>query len=350
MYDGMDASRVKVLPEAAQLEMVRAAATLAAEDRGDAGSVVRLTDVVWHEPVVVGPEQQVHVDLHPGAHGAADTWAVFADAGAGTGSSGTVSVLHEAGAERVDLTAYGTGQRPGTLLVDLAAGGSGGRTNAVVVPGQLAACLAAVAREADWDAADVWLLGADEVTYADSSRQAVKGAVEILLDPSGRTATLSVDLVDRRGKSLVSFRALRVSADERQPAEAGAEQAGPVASAASPGQAGPVGAAAPAATSQTVETVPPGPGRRTEMTGWTVAECLDWELKDVVFHLLKLPVDKLDETANLQDYGFDSISLVELAGVLGERLGVELTPDVFFSYPTLARLARPPQGRVGFKT
>ncbi|MFI1227671.1 MULTISPECIES: beta-ketoacyl synthase N-terminal-like domain-containing protein, partial [unclassified Streptomyces] len=81
-----------------------------------------------------------------------------------------------------------------------------------------------------------------------------------------------------------------------------------------------------------------GPGRRVEMVGFSVAECLEWELKDSVSQLLKLPVAKLDEGANLQDYGFDSISLVEFAGVLGERLGAELTPDVFFSHPTLVSL------------
>ncbi|MER0246027.1 beta-ketoacyl synthase N-terminal-like domain-containing protein, partial [Streptomyces sp. HSW2009] len=84
--------------------------------------------------------------------------------------------------------------------------------------------------------------------------------------------------------------------------------------------------------------VAPGPGRRAEMVGWSIAQCLEWELKDAVSQLLKLPIDKLDESANLQDYGFDSISLVEFAGVLAERLGIELTPDVFFSYPTLEGL------------
>src|SRR5699024_12180345 len=73
--------------------------------------------------------------------------------------------------------------------------------------------------------------------------------------------------------------------------------------------------------------------------GWTVGQCLAWELRDVVGQLLKLPVDRLDDAAGLRDYGFDSVSLVELAGVLGERIGVDLTPDVFFSYPSLELMA-----------
>ncbi|MGY0063721.1 SDR family NAD(P)-dependent oxidoreductase [Streptomyces sp. LZ34] len=335
MFDGMDASRIKVLPEAAQLEMVRAAALLAAEERGDAwgdaGPLVRLTNVAWHKPVVVGPGQQVHVDLLAGSDGGANDWAVFADAGEDAGSSGTVTVLHDAVPEYVDVEAYGSGRRSGALLVDLggpasSSSSSDGRPDAVVIPGQLAVGLSAVAQDAGWDGREVRLLAADEVTYADSSRhEAVWGAVDIAHDPAGRReATLSVDLVDQQGASLVRFRGLRISAEGHQPVTAPADAT-----------------ATATDTVQTVETVaevPAGPGRRSEMAGWSVAECLEWELKDVVFQLLKLPVDKLDEAANLQDYGFDSISLVEFAGVLAERLGVDLTPDVFFSYPTLAGL------------
>src|SRR5690606_29250739 len=103
MSDGMNASpdaalgTVKVLPEAAQLEMVRAAAMLAAEDTAQ---VVRVANVTWHEPVIVGKGEQVHVDLYPSDNGESD-WTVYADHGtddAGTvstvttGSTGTVSV------------------------------------------------------------------------------------------------------------------------------------------------------------------------------------------------------------------------------------------------------------------
>ncbi|MDT0269588.1 SDR family NAD(P)-dependent oxidoreductase, partial [Streptomyces sp. DSM 44915] len=332
MFDGTDASRVKVLPEAAQLEMVRAAAILAAEERGDGGRdsapVVRLTDVVWHAPVVIGPGQQVHVDLHPGAAGGANDWAVFADAGEDSGSTGSVTVLTaaETSAETVDLAAFRSGRRPGALLVDLAPARAEGRAEAVVVPGQLAHCLAAVADRLGWGGRELWPLSVDEVTYVGASRTgSAWGAVEVVGDAErDDEVTLAIDLVDRDGVSQVRFRGLRVTAEDRAPATAPAEAPAP--------------AAAPAAApTERVET-PAGPGRRAEMAGWSVAECLEWELKDVVFQLLKLPAGKLDDEANLQDYGFDSISLVEFAGVLSERLGLDLTPDVFFSHPTLAAL------------
>ncbi|MFF2651020.1 SDR family NAD(P)-dependent oxidoreductase, partial [Streptomyces sp. NPDC058045] len=324
MFNAMDTSRAKVLPGAAQLEMVRAAVILAAEEQGeftgDAGPVVRITNVVWGEPVVVGPGQQVHVDLYPGGDG--DEWAVIADANDEAGSGGGVAVLPKAKPDRVDVRAYGTADRPGSLLVDL---GEADRSNdAVVVPGQFARCLNAVARDRGWGEREVALLSADEVTYAGLARYAaVRGAVEIVPDPSGRReATLTVDLVDEQGISLVAFRGLRVSAEEQ---------------ATSPQPRG--GASGTDTASGGTAAVEPGPGRRVEMAGWSVAECLEWELKDAVSQLLKLPVSKLDEGANLQDYGFDSISLVEFAGVLGERMDIELTPDVFFSHPTLESLS-----------
>src|SRR5699024_6130829 len=64
-----------------------------------------------------------------------------------------------------------------------------------------------------------------------------------------------------------------------------------------------------------------GVGRRAEMAGWTVGQCLAWELRDVVGQLLKLPVDRLDDAAGVRDYGVVSVSLVGLAGVVGGWVG-----------------------------
>jgi acyl carrier protein len=293
MADGM----VKVLPEAAQLEMVRAAAKLASKEDAGGNVVVRLTDVAWHEPVVVDRDHQVHVDLVPNADG---EWTVYAGDGRTedtitcVGSTGRVTVLPDAPLDAMDPS--------GSLLVDLT---TSSPSNALPVPGHLAACLAAV-----WHERPVSLLRADEVTYAPEpgGRPAVRAVVSCEMTVTGGTeAMLAIDLIDGDGTSLVRFRGLRVAV----PAEAVAVVA--------------------------------GPGRRAGMAGWSVAQCLEWELKDAVSQLLKLPADKLDDTANLQDYGFDSISLVEFAGVLAERLGVDLTPDVTTrrSRPSTARAAPP---------
>ncbi|WP_157998054.1 type I polyketide synthase [Ornithinibacillus scapharcae] len=85
--------------------------------------------------------------------------------------------------------------------------------------------------------------------------------------------------------------------------------------------------------------VPPGKGRRPEMEDWTIEECVLWELKDGVTQILKMPSEKLDVKENLAEFGFDSISLGEFASVLSDRYEIDITPDLFFSYPTLERLS-----------
>ncbi|MGP3972319.1 hypothetical protein, partial [Streptomyces sp. 6N223] len=239
MVDGM----VKVLPEAAQLDMVRAAAKLATEGGGD---VVRLTDVAWHEPVVVDRDHQVYVDLVPNGE-----WTVYAGGGrteqdiTGVGSTGRVTVLPDARREYVDV------DTPGSLLVELA----DSPADALPVPRQLAACLAAVGRNAGWGERPVSLLRADEATYADEpGREAVRAVVAYEMTGAGSEAVLAIDVVDREGLSLVRFRGLRVAV--------------PVAE---------------------VVVAAAGPGRRAVMAGWSVGQCLEWELKDAVSGLLKLP-------------------------------------------------------------
>ncbi|MEU8268267.1 SDR family NAD(P)-dependent oxidoreductase [Sphaerisporangium sp. NPDC049002] len=54
---------------------------------------------------------------------------------------------------------------------------------------------------------------------------------------------------------------------------------------------------------------------------------------------LNLPVEEIDADEELGGYGFDSISLTELAGRLNDRYGLTLAPTVFFEYRTLRSLA-----------
>jgi polyketide synthase PksN len=79
-------------------------------------------------------------------------------------------------------------------------------------------------------------------------------------------------------------------------------------------------------------------GGRAELKGLSVAQCVMWELKRHASELLKLPRERLDDDENLADFGFDSIGLAEFARRLTQQFGVEFSPSVFFSYPTLAQL------------
>ncbi|MCQ4167677.1 SDR family NAD(P)-dependent oxidoreductase, partial [Tahibacter harae] len=83
----------------------------------------------------------------------------------------------------------------------------------------------------------------------------------------------------------------------------------------------------------------PAVARRAELRGLPLAECVMWDLKSVVGDILKLDRMRLDEQENLADFGFDSVSLAELAARLTAHFDLNISPSVFFSYPTLAKLA-----------
>ncbi|WP_029191117.1 beta-ketoacyl synthase N-terminal-like domain-containing protein, partial [Ornithinibacillus scapharcae] len=85
--------------------------------------------------------------------------------------------------------------------------------------------------------------------------------------------------------------------------------------------------------------ISPGKGRRPQMKDWTIEQCLIWEIKDSIGQILRIPKEKLNVGENLADFGFDSISLGEFASVLSELYEIDVTPDLFFSYPTIERLS-----------
>ncbi len=81
-------------------------------------------------------------------------------------------------------------------------------------------------------------------------------------------------------------------------------------------------------------------GNRAELKGLSVAQCVAFELTGHVGALLKLPRERLDAEENLADFGLDSIGLAELARRLTQHFGIEVSPSVFFSHPTLAQLTQ----------
>jgi polyketide synthase PksN len=83
-----------------------------------------------------------------------------------------------------------------------------------------------------------------------------------------------------------------------------------------------------------------GKGRRVEMKGFSLEECLEWDLKEHVSKLLKISRDKIDIEENLAEFGFDSISLAEFAALLANHYGIELTPALFFQYSTLQKITQ----------
>ena len=80
-------------------------------------------------------------------------------------------------------------------------------------------------------------------------------------------------------------------------------------------------------------------GKRPEMKGLDLKECVEWDLKEHTSQLLKIPRERLNLDTNFADFGFDSISLAEFAKVLTAHYKIEVTPSVFFGYSTLEKLA-----------
>ena len=53
-----------------------------------------------------------------------------------------------------------------------------------------------------------------------------------------------------------------------------------------------------------------------------------------------MPIEKIALNVNFADFGFDSISLTSLSTELADVFKTRITPDVFFSYPTVSKLAK----------
>jgi thioesterase domain-containing protein/acyl carrier protein len=79
-------------------------------------------------------------------------------------------------------------------------------------------------------------------------------------------------------------------------------------------------------------------GRRDEMRGLGIEACMEWDLKEHISSLLKTPRERLDIQTNLADIGFDSISLTEMAKLLSHYYGIQVTPSIFFGYPTIEEI------------
>ncbi|WP_071642516.1 SDR family NAD(P)-dependent oxidoreductase [Paenibacillus polymyxa] len=58
-----------------------------------------------------------------------------------------------------------------------------------------------------------------------------------------------------------------------------------------------------------------------------------------ISNMLKVKLDEIDHEGELHEYGFDSITLTELANVLNQTYTLDLTPTIFFEYATIRDLA-----------
>ena len=73
--------------------------------------------------------------------------------------------------------------------------------------------------------------------------------------------------------------------------------------------------------------------------GSTLEQCVTRDLMQHIHELLQIPLERIEPRRNLTEYGFESISLTQLAARLSAYFGFELRATVLFGYPTLSALA-----------
>ncbi|MEE8057880.1 MAG: SDR family NAD(P)-dependent oxidoreductase, partial [Pseudomonadales bacterium] len=87
-------------------------------------------------------------------------------------------------------------------------------------------------------------------------------------------------------------------------------------------------------------TQPPTPAQaRTVIDTDTLFSKLQNVLLQKAAELLKIRVEDLDADTELNEYGFDSISLTEFINQLNQRYQLTLAPTIFFEYPTIETFA-----------
>ncbi|WP_139487920.1 SDR family NAD(P)-dependent oxidoreductase [Brevibacillus dissolubilis] len=80
--------------------------------------------------------------------------------------------------------------------------------------------------------------------------------------------------------------------------------------------------------------------RQAVTDGFDIEKAVLEDLQELVSQILKIPRNQLDAEENLAEFGFDSISLAELATVLTNHYQIEMTPATLFGHSTLEKLTR----------
>lgn len=69
----------------------------------------------------------------------------------------------------------------------------------------------------------------------------------------------------------------------------------------------------------------------------------EWTVKDgianIISEMLKIPLEDLDVSNNIMDFGFNSISIIELTDKINIKFGLSLKPSIYYQYNSIKRLA-----------
>ncbi|GAX60240.1 difficidin polyketide synthase [Candidatus Scalindua japonica] len=91
---------------------------------------------------------------------------------------------------------------------------------------------------------------------------------------------------------------------------------------------------------KTAKDIQAGIGRLTGYESLSIHECIQRDLSRMISKLLKIKDTRVAVNENLLDFGFESISLAEFARMLSSYYGLNITPTVFFGYPTIEKLGQ----------
>lgn len=93
-----------------------------------------------------------------------------------------------------------------------------------------------------------------------------------------------------------------------------------------------------AGNTQAYSAILPGKGRNTEIKGFSLEQCIEWDFKKIISGVLGTKREKLDNDMNFADFGFDSLSLSVFAEKLTAYYKIQVIPSVFYAYSTIGRL------------
>lgn len=83
----------------------------------------------------------------------------------------------------------------------------------------------------------------------------------------------------------------------------------------------------------------PSPAAHGALRGFTLEQCVAWELTGHVAGLLELARERIAPNRNLTEFGFDSMTLARLARRISTHYAIDLSPAIFFSQPTIQHVA-----------
>lgn len=71
-----------------------------------------------------------------------------------------------------------------------------------------------------------------------------------------------------------------------------------------------------------------------------VVKLTEQDVRALITEITGIKSEKINAKADFAEMGFDSIALEQLIGHLRRQLGLSLTPDIFFNYPTVGKLVK----------